>query len=292
LASYVDLGTPGPNTAGPDQTGRNTGNLTNQLTSSFINITIAVFECYHMIISNVPVGAAAVIMRNGRQYSYVQPYSGSEWDPAQPMGLFAGDEIDFLWDIPALATYSFFGQAAVTGFDLVDGPYTLGVQFSSISAGTLGGLWFYSPAGAVAVPATIALWTAAGVLVTSNAASWSGAAGSGWIYAAFTAPPVLAAGAQYVAGVFYGGTSAFAAVVNGSLATQGLVSGPLTAPSDAASVHGQMPFSANSTLTFPAEDSGGNNLFVDVSFTAGTNLAPVVTAYFRYDSSLPYNKMG
>jgi hypothetical protein len=99
VATYVDLGTPGPNTAGPDQTGRNTGNLTNQLSSSFINITIAVFECYHMVVSNVPLGAAAVIMRNGRQYSFTQPFTGSEWDPSQPMGLFAGDEIDFLWSV-------------------------------------------------------------------------------------------------------------------------------------------------------------------------------------------------
>jgi hypothetical protein len=104
MASYVDLGTPGPNTAGPDHTGRNSGNLTNQLTSGFINITIAVFECYHMTVSNVPLGAAAVVMRNGRQYSYTAPFTGSEWDPAQPMGLFAGDEIDFLWNVVSSTT--------------------------------------------------------------------------------------------------------------------------------------------------------------------------------------------
>lgn len=104
MASYVDLGTPGPNTAAADQTGRNTGNLTNQLTSGFINITIAVFECYHMTVSNVPVGAAAVVMRNGRQYSFTAPFTGSEWDPAQPMGLFAGDEIAFLWNVPKTTT--------------------------------------------------------------------------------------------------------------------------------------------------------------------------------------------
>lgn len=104
MAKYVDLGTPGPNTAGPDQTGRNRGNLTNQLTSGFINITIAVFECYHMTVSNVPFGAAAIIMRNGRQYSYTQPFGGSEWDPAQPMGMFAGDEIALLWNVPSSTT--------------------------------------------------------------------------------------------------------------------------------------------------------------------------------------------
>lgn len=104
MASYVDLGTPGPNLAGPDQTGRNAGNLTNQLSSSFINIYINVYECYHIIVSSVPLGAAAVVMRNGRQYSYVQPNGGSEWDPSQPMGLFAGDEIDFLWNVVSSTT--------------------------------------------------------------------------------------------------------------------------------------------------------------------------------------------
>ena len=104
MPQYVDLGTPGPNTAGPDQTGRNPGNLTNQLSSSFINITIAVYECYHMTVQNVPIGAAAVVMRNGRFYSYTQPFSGSEWDPSQPMGLFAGDEIDFLWNVVSSTT--------------------------------------------------------------------------------------------------------------------------------------------------------------------------------------------
>jgi hypothetical protein len=57
-----------------------------------------------MTVSNVPVGAGAVILRNSRQYSYVQPFSGSEWDPSQPMGLFAGDEIDFLWNVASSTT--------------------------------------------------------------------------------------------------------------------------------------------------------------------------------------------
>lgn len=104
MADYLPLGTPGPNTAGPDQTGRNTGNLTNQLTSSFIGITIAKFECYHMIVSNVPPGASAKILINSRQYSFTNPLGGSEWDPAQPMLLNAGDEIDFLWTAAASVT--------------------------------------------------------------------------------------------------------------------------------------------------------------------------------------------
>jgi hypothetical protein len=104
VASYVSLGTPGPNTAGPDHTGRNTGNLTNQLSSSFINIYIAVFECHHIVVQNVPLGAAAVVMINSRFYSFTQPFGGSEWDPAQPMHMLAGDEIDFLWNVASSTT--------------------------------------------------------------------------------------------------------------------------------------------------------------------------------------------
>lgn len=104
MADYQDLGTPGPNTAALDNTGRNTGNLTNALPSNFINIDVAVFECYHMVVTNVPPGASAVINRNSRQYSFTFPNGSSEWDPQQPMLLRAGDEIDFLWNItPAAA---------------------------------------------------------------------------------------------------------------------------------------------------------------------------------------------
>ena len=99
VASYVDLGTPGPNTAGPDQTGRNTGNLTNQLTGSFINITIAQFEAYHAVVYNVPLGAAATVFWNSRPYSFTQPFSGSEWDPVNPLLMRPGDEIAFLWNV-------------------------------------------------------------------------------------------------------------------------------------------------------------------------------------------------
>jgi hypothetical protein len=99
VADYQPVGNPAPNIAQPDTTGANTGNLTNALTGAFIGISVPVFECYHMTVSSVPIGAAAVIRRNLQVYSYVVPYSGSEWDPSQPMLMRPGDEIDFLWSI-------------------------------------------------------------------------------------------------------------------------------------------------------------------------------------------------
>jgi hypothetical protein len=102
--AYQPVGNPAPVMAALDTTGQNTGNLTSALTSDLIGVNVPVFECYHMTVSGVPLGAAAVVLHNLQPWSYVQPYSGSEWDPSQPMLMRPGDEIYFLWDVtPAAA---------------------------------------------------------------------------------------------------------------------------------------------------------------------------------------------
>lgn len=106
MADYQPLGIArgGSNTAALDETGRNGGNLTNALTGSFIGINVPVFECYHMVVTNVPVGSMAQIYVNTNLYSFTFPFQGSEWDPSQPMSLRPGDEIDFLWNTAAPGT--------------------------------------------------------------------------------------------------------------------------------------------------------------------------------------------
>jgi hypothetical protein len=101
MAEYQYLGPArgGPNTAAPDQTGLNTGQLTNALTGSFIGMNVPQFECYHMTVRNVPGGGSATINVNSDLYSFTYPNLGAEWDPSQPLFLRPGDEIDFLWNI-------------------------------------------------------------------------------------------------------------------------------------------------------------------------------------------------
>lgn len=94
---YINLGSTLPNVAVLDQTGQNRGNLTNHLTASVINTFIANFECYHMVVTNVPGGAAAEILIGTRPYSFTFPFSGTEWDPQQPMLLNPGQDVYFLW---------------------------------------------------------------------------------------------------------------------------------------------------------------------------------------------------
>jgi hypothetical protein len=50
-------------------------------------------------VTSVPAGGQAQIYVNTQLYSFTYPNGGSEWDPAQPLLLRPGDEIDFQWNI-------------------------------------------------------------------------------------------------------------------------------------------------------------------------------------------------
>jgi hypothetical protein len=120
--SYIGLGSRGPNTAATDTTGLNTGNYTNSFTPAALATNVPYFEIYHMIVSNVPIGANAQIVVNNKSWGFTNPLIGSEWDPSQPLLMNPTDEIDFLWSIAAS------GQAPLVTvwlrYDPVIQPYT------------------------------------------------------------------------------------------------------------------------------------------------------------------------
>jgi hypothetical protein len=91
-------------TAAADQTGKNTGNLTNAFTSAEMPNGCAWFECFHMVVTNVPPGASAEIMIGSKLWGFTYPLGGSEWDPEQPMLLQAGQEVYFLWSVVSSTT--------------------------------------------------------------------------------------------------------------------------------------------------------------------------------------------
>jgi hypothetical protein len=82
----------------------NTGNWTTAFTPNILNINVAYFELYKMMVANVPVGFSASCVLNLKQFSYTTPYQGSEWDPAQPIPMNPTDELDLLWNIPVSNT--------------------------------------------------------------------------------------------------------------------------------------------------------------------------------------------
>lgn len=149
---------------------------------------------------------------------------------------------------------------------------TVGLHFTVSTSGTLAGLWFYSPAGKslVSLPATIGLYNySTKALITSNTASWSGAVGSGWVYAAFTTPPTLAAGTGYMAGAYLNSTAAWFCYTEPY--TWPVTSGIVTAPKDTGNGQGWYTNTTTGGINFPASQLAGYNFWVDVSVVTVTN---------------------
>lgn len=176
-----------------------------------------------------------------------------------------------------MTAYTLFGQPpspAALASDTSD--YTMGVQFSVSVPCPLTAVWFWSAAGAGALPETIALFAVSGQsLLHSEAASWSGAAGSGWVRAPFSSPPALAAATAYKAAVFansgeffYSGTSHYWDTSGPGAA--GITSGPLSAPDSAGADGGQDTFTVGSALAYPATSFGAANYWVDPEITASS----------------------
>lgn len=100
---YLPLGSVTTPTA-PDNTGLNPGNLTTAFTAAVLNARVAWFEVYHAVVTGVPAGGSAIVNVGAKQFSFTQPFGGSEWDPAQPLLLQTGQEVYFLWSLAATVT--------------------------------------------------------------------------------------------------------------------------------------------------------------------------------------------
>jgi hypothetical protein len=190
-----------------------------------------------------------------------------------------------------MTAYTIFGQGATSGIagGGGGGAASYGCERYATVAGTYTGLWFFSPPGdaGVPLPDQIGLFNLAGTLLQSNAPTWSGIAGSGWIRAPFTSPALVGAGV-HVKGVIHdtpgGGNWLLLAAVYwavGGPGASGLSSGPLNAPSDAASSSGQEAFATGATLAYPGTPGGGFEIWIDPEFTpsgGGTSPAGLLRA--------------
>jgi hypothetical protein len=170
-----------------------------------------------------------------------------------------------------MATYSLFNQATPTGSNGGGGNTTssYGLQFSVSSAAVLQKIEFYSPSGATVLPDVIGLFDTSGNLVVWVTPSWSGAAGSGWINASFSAPPSLAPSTNYTAAIHMPFSSGFWNVTDSTYwssgaGASGITSGILSAPNNATAVHGQNSVVTGSSLEFPNTSLTGANIWMDV----------------------------
>ena len=155
--------------------------------------------------------------------------------------------------------------------------YTLATEFTLSASSTLDRIWFYSPAGAAALPSQCAIWnvtTKSVVSGTDNTTpTWSGPAGSGWVSCSYSGV-TLPAG-DYKVAVFNGAGSNWFLVTpaywgTGGPAAAGIVTGPITAPNlTSATSPGQSTYNAGSwayPLTYGSA-SNGENFWIDVEVT-------------------------
>jgi hypothetical protein len=155
---------------------------------------------------------------------------------------------------------------------------TLGTQFSLSSQQGLYGIWFYSVPTALAFPSAVVIWKTDGTKLagTENLSpTWIGALGSGWIRCAFDGSVPLQASTTYVVSVYHDASALWRTNTGNfwtsGIGSAGLTSGPITAPNNAGSLHGQGITSVG--YTYPTTSGAGQNFWADVE--VGTLVLPV-----------------
>lgn len=86
-------------TAALDTTGLNPGNYTNAFTAGALGINVPYYECFHIVVTNVPPAQYAKIYIGARQWGFTSPANqGTEWAPPWGMYLTPEEEIYFFWN--------------------------------------------------------------------------------------------------------------------------------------------------------------------------------------------------
>lgn len=172
-------------------------------------------------------------------------------------------------------------------------PFNLAVEFVTAKAGTVGQIGFYSEAGAIQLPTDVAIWTglsgSPSIVPGSHlsSVSWSGAAGSGWVYATYPGGLALPAGDYKASVLNSSGTSIWNATTNtywttGPGASGITAGGGLSAPSAAAATGAQQStYNPGTTETYPGTYAGvGSNYWVDVLWTPSASGSGLLMASF------------
>ncbi len=203
-------------------------------------------------------------------------------DPAAAMpNNGSGDDnlwVDVQVDDTAPAGYSgtyrlYPGKVDLGNFSLdTANGFTLGLEFSLTQQVTLSKGWFYSPAGVAVLPTEVGVYRVSDkTLVAHNAAaSWSGAAASGWISTTLTG--TLDAGTNYKYVVFQGANSIWnAAVANwwtgSGFGGSGLTTGPATMPNSAGADVSQNSYHQAGVISYPDTTAGPFEYGLDFEFT-------------------------
>jgi hypothetical protein len=142
--------------------------------------------------------------------------------------------------------------------DADPGSVTLGVKFTSDTAGKIRGIRFYKASTNTGTH-IVGLWSSTGTLLAQATAS--GETASGWQEVNFASPVSIAAKTTYVAG-YLAPSGHYSATGNGFASAVNAV--PLHTLANSASPNGVYAY--NSSLTFPTNSYNATNYWVDVLF--------------------------
>jgi hypothetical protein len=185
-----------------------------------------------------------------------------------------------------MTTYTLFGQPTESGTTQEGVAGTNGLHFTVSSASTFNGVWHYSPTGQTALPSEIGLYsistanpaTGTYTLLSSNSSpSWSGAAASGWVYAALTSGVALTSGTNYMATQFRDATTEWFVYTTGY--TWPVTSGIITAPKDEGNGQGWYNTTTTTSMAAPTSQDAGYNWWIDVSISVTSNPPFIMLGY-------------
>lgn len=159
--------------------------------------------------------------------------------------------------------------------------YVIATEIHLTAACALDAVWYYSPPGTAQLATRASVWTITGAGTGTETAaitspSWSGAAGSGWVSAAFPGGTTLAAG-SYKVSVYnsaatpdgWGAKDAGTDYWQTGTGSGGITWGPLTAPDLAASSLAYAYDGSGAGNTPPYSDGAGTTLAGQPTFAVG-----------------------
>jgi hypothetical protein len=94
--SYVTLGSRGPVTGLPDNSGHNPGNWTIAFTPDILNVNLSQFEVYHMVVNGAP-NTNVKLYVNIAQWDIATYGTQNAWDPEQPLIMRPGETLYFCY---------------------------------------------------------------------------------------------------------------------------------------------------------------------------------------------------
>lgn len=143
-------------------------------------------------------------------------------------------------------------------------PVELGVRFQATTGGFVEGIRFYKGFYNTGEH-VVSLWTSTGTLIATGVSVNESL--SGWQTVMFSSPIAISAGTTYVASYHSNGFFSVTENYFGSTYANGALK----------AVDGGGVYAYGSTSTFPGNNPGGSNYWVDVIFDAGPNSVPIAS---------------